>query len=452
MQNYSNPMTPSEIKSFKTYGLVGPESMEGALHRARTRVQDVNLWAENQTLGRRYPIGCVALEVTQRCNLDCSLCYLSENSESVKDIPIEEVFRRIDQIRNHYGLNTDVQITGGDPTLRKREELVAIVKRVRSLGLRPTLMTNGIKATRDLMVELCDAGLGDVAFHVDLTQERKGYQTEADLNELRLKYIERVRGLPLSVIFNTTVFKGNFHQIPDLIRFFRKHTDVVGFASFQLQADTGRGVLRKRDDLISVETVMDKIREGAETKLSFGSVQIGHQECNRYSNSLAVNGNLYDFMEDKEFISKALQATASDQINRVSSAKTAMHFAKVALKNPNLLALGLKAYGPKLWQMKRDLIAAQGKVKKLSIFIHNFMDACQLDPERIHACSFMVMTGQGPISMCMHNAKRDEFILQPVKIDDGLKIWNPLTGNAEESEKQPFSSTVQAPLAEELTV
>src|SRR6266545_4601007 len=46
----------------------------------------------NQVLGRRATIGCVALEVTQRCNLDCTLCYLSESAESVKDLPIEVLF------------------------------------------------------------------------------------------------------------------------------------------------------------------------------------------------------------------------------------------------------------------------------------------------------------------------------------------------------------------------
>ncbi len=38
------------------------------------------------------------------------------------------------------------------------------------------------------------------------------------------------------------------------------------------------------------------------------------------------------------------------------------------------------------------------------------MDASALDKERIHACSFMVMTGQGPVSMCAHNAKRDLYL------------------------------------------
>jgi hypothetical protein len=58
------------------------------------------------------------------------------------------------------------------------------------------------------------------------------------------------------------------------------------------------------------------------------------------------------------------------------------------------------------------------------------MDASALDPERIHACSFMVMTANGPVSMCAHNAKRDEFILKPLTVEtaQGPAIWNPLSG------------------------
>ena len=46
------------------------------------------------------------------------------------------------------------------------------------------------------------------------------------------------------------------------------------------------------------------------------------------------------------------------------------------------------------------------------------MDANNLDPDRINACSFMVMTPDGPMSMCAHNAKRDEFILRPIPVPE----------------------------------
>src|SRR5713226_7330050 len=120
----------------------GSPSRADALERTRQRLGP--LFRENQVLGRRNAIGCVALEITQRCNLDCTLCYLSENSESVKDVPMDVIFRRIDRVRELYGPGVGVQVTGGDPTLRKRHELVAIVRRVSERGLRPSLFTNGI--------------------------------------------------------------------------------------------------------------------------------------------------------------------------------------------------------------------------------------------------------------------------------------------------------------------
>src|SRR6185369_17760845 len=102
-----------------------PTSAEEAellrLLRARFAHLSPSFQTPRQVLGRRSTIGCVALEVTQRCNLDCTLCYLSDYSESVPDPPLEELKRKADNIKRIFGVQTNVQITGGDPTLRKRE-------------------------------------------------------------------------------------------------------------------------------------------------------------------------------------------------------------------------------------------------------------------------------------------------------------------------------------------
>src|SRR6266496_2901764 len=123
------------------------EQRESMLRRTWERL-DPKFRTPNQVLGRRSTIGCVALEITQRCNLDCTLCYLSESSESVKDLPLEVLEHRIDRIRETYGPGVGVQVTGGDPTLRRRSELVQIVRRIAQRDLRPSLLTNGIRATR----------------------------------------------------------------------------------------------------------------------------------------------------------------------------------------------------------------------------------------------------------------------------------------------------------------
>ena len=406
----------------------GGPSHEASLERTRQRMGP--LFRENQVLGRRNAIGCVALEITQRCNLDCTLCYLSENSERVKDVPLAEIFRRIDAISDQFGAPTSVQITGGDPTLRDRSELVAIVRRARERGMLPTLMTNGIKATRDLLEELAGAGLNDVAFHVDITQERKGYASEKDLNAVREEYLDRSRGLPIAVIFNTTVCRENFDEIPELVRFFRRHADVVGMASFQLQADTGRGVLRGRDRVISLETVRQKIGEGAGTPISWDTVLIGHPACHRIGITLEANGNLYDLNDEPEFFNRFLTDFQHVMLDRRYPRQAVLALAKQAMRRPRWVWRAARFFVPKIWRMRADLLAARGRVHKLSFFVQTFMDATALDPERVHACSFMVMTAEGPISMCAHNARRDEFILKPLPIQTGAgrALWNPLSG------------------------
>jgi hypothetical protein len=396
------------------------------LEGARARMRELGLWSPRQQMGRRWPMGCVALEVTQRCNLDCTACYLSESSEALHDLPMAEVFRRIEAIRRHYGAGTDVQITGGDPTLRAPHELEAIVTRLRQAELRSTLFTNGIRASRALLQRLAGAGLEGVAFHVDTTQERKGFRSEAELDALRDEYIGRARGLPLAVYFNTTVHGANLHEIPALARFFVERSSVVGFASFQLHAATGRGVLGSRAAAVSMDGVIAAIRQGAGAPLDFDAIDVGHSRCNRYALALVAGGRAHDALDDRALVAELLERTAATRLERNRPWRAARDFARALLPHPatawRALAWGLR----KAWAMRRDLRAGRGRVRKLSFFVHDFMDACALDPARLAACSFMVASDEGPVSMCEHNSRRDAYLLRPVPLAGGY--WNPVDG------------------------
>ncbi len=425
-------LTPQEIQDWKPFSEF--PDLKDFKAPTRERMMKSGQWDHRQMAGKRWSIGCVSLEITQRCNLDCSLCYLSDMSEAVKDIPLFEVYRRIDTIYRHYGPGTDIQVSGGDPTLRKRDELVKIVKRITDFKMGATLFTNGILAKRDLLEELAGVGLTDVAFHVDMTQERKGYADEIALNEVRENYIKRAKGLGINIFFNTTVFEGNFHQIPDVAKFFCDHGADIQLASFQLQADTGRGVLRKRDFMITQNTVAAQISKGAGTDINFDVPNIGHPECNKYGIVLGVNGKMYNFLEDDPFLYSLMNLTADFNLDRTDKKKTVIHMLKTAANNPSLWKDGVKFIGRKVWEAKADLIKSKGKISKTTFFIHNFMDASELDKERCDSCSFMVMTPDGPISMCVFNAKRDDYILKALKVknEQGEDVtWNPLTGNSD---------------------
>ena len=401
------------------------------------RMHDVD--SPNQILGRSQTIGCVAVEITQRCNLDCTLCYLSEHSQSVRDLPLAEVFRRLDDVIAHFGEGAHVQITGGDPTLRKHSELVEIVGYASRIGLRPALFTNGIGASRALLEKLADAGLSDVAFHVDTTQRRDGYRSERELNSLRRTYIERTRGLGLMVIFNTTVHGGNFVELPDLVRFFRDHAEAVGLVSFNLQAETGRGEWGDRQALVNLHGVRAQIESAAGRQLPWDAVRVGHRECHTYMPTMVINRRIHPVVDDPALVARFLEdfshVTARPYRSRSDLVRIALG---EILRRPRWWPRVL-AYG---WQQSRrlgrDLIRGRGRVHKLTFFVQNFMDAQHLDEGRIQACSFMVMTDEGPVSMCRHNARRDDYILKPLDVvreDGSVEHYEPLVWRGQKSEQ-----------------
>ena len=121
------------------------------------------------------------------------------------------------------------------------------------------------------------------------------------------------------VVFNTTVHKSNFHEIPSLTRFFVDNADVVGMASFQLQADTGRGELKKRNIEISLETVRTQIEAGANTGLGWDRARVGHPQCHSYVPTLIVNGAVHDVIDDEALFSQFLEDFPDLHVDRRSS-------------------------------------------------------------------------------------------------------------------------------------
>ncbi len=309
-----------------------------------------------------------------------------------------------------------------------------------SLTLQPALLTNGIKATRELLTKLAHAGLRDVAFHVDMTQNlrdksKRQYASEQELNVIREEYLERVRGLGLAVIFNTTLCATNFHELPMLVKFFIRHAEVVGMCSFQLQADTGRGILHGRPEAIEPRNIIRIINETIGRKISFDVVDLGHPSCNRIGYAFVCHNHAYDLWWDPGIINKLYEQFEGLGLDRGNPKKAVRQVARHVLKHSGILAQGLPFLARHLWRMKWDLLRSGFKAHKLSFMIHNFMHADCLDPERIDNCSFMVMTPDGPLSMCLHNAHRDHYITKPFKVESHGKeeVFDPVRPHRRDS-------------------
>ena len=403
-------------------------------------------YGHSQTAGRFYPIACVALEVTQRCNLDCTLCYLSDRAEMTYDPPLSVLFARMATIQSHYGPGVSVQLTGGDPTLRKVEDLEALCREIRRLGMRSCLMTNGIRASRAFLSRLAAAGLDDVAFHVDMTQERKGFDSEIELNTVRRNYIVAARGLGLRILFNTTVFEGNLSDLPALARFMRDQPEIA-FVSFQMQADTGRGVLRERPDSITQSSVMRAVEQGYGTPLHFDAAAVGHSGCNRYASVLTAGGRAISVLSDQRLVQRVIAAL--EQMDRSADAHldTRNSVRRLVLRRPGLALRAAAHLAGCVLRLGTGLL--RGRVRRQAIFIHNFMAADALEEDRCASCVFMVATGNGPLSMCVHNAQRDLHLAMPDKVDGpmGTYWWNSAMRDLSNHPELPgLDSPEQAPI------
>ena len=389
------------------------EPAEGAdlLAPLRTRLARHGQFGPDQLAGRLFPMACVALEVTQRCNLDCTLCYLSDMAEAVPDVPLDTLLSRVAAIHRHFGPNTNIQITGGDPTLRPVEDLEVIVRQIRRLGMRSALFTNGIRARREMLERLAEAGLNDVCFHVDTTQQRRGFVSEADLHVVRASYIRRAQGLGLRVNFNTTVHSGNAGEVPRLVQWFVSRAAHINLASFQMQADTGRGVLGGRDEnKVSQEGLVQAIRAATGNSADFDAFRIGHESCNRHASILVANDRCAALYADPRLFRQMFQLLAGARHDWNRDRDVILAGLGTCLSRPLLLARALRAGLRSLWPLLPAILSGH-RPHRLSFFIHNFMAADAIDRARCETCVFQVMTDRGPLSMCAHNADRDAYTM-----------------------------------------
>jgi MoaA/NifB/PqqE/SkfB family radical SAM enzyme len=137
------------------------------------------------------------LNITYKCNLDCSYC--SEYDNSKDHVPYADLTARIDKIKSLGTLHTD--LIGGEPLLHP--DLIPLMKYVTGHHRMTTGMTtNGFLLTEDKLLELIDAGMGRIQVSVDALKPKQG--VPKSLKTLRKK-IEMISRHPIWFRVNTVI-------------------------------------------------------------------------------------------------------------------------------------------------------------------------------------------------------------------------------------------------------
>jgi len=121
------------------------------------------------------------VEVTTRCNLDCTHCY-NRNKEAM-DMPIEEIFSLFEFAKN-YGISSFV-VSGGEASLHPQFDSIAEFLLEQEVGLRTVLQTNGAVANKRTEL-LRGFRVIHLSFEPDGSGVRKGSTEELIQLALRL--------------------------------------------------------------------------------------------------------------------------------------------------------------------------------------------------------------------------------------------------------------------------
>lgn len=350
--------------------------------------------------GRSRPMMAM-VEITNRCNMDCPVCF-SDANHPAHDVPFDEVRRRLERLLAVTGTPVPIQISGGEPTVH--QDLPAIVALARALGYRNIeLITNGIRiAQRPALLDaLKRCGLTAVYLQFDGLRART-YQTirGQDMTEVRRLAIAAARQAGLCVTLAVAVTRGvNDDELGDVIRFGVDHIDTVRAINFQSATRfSGRFDLPDAPGY-SLPGILALIEAQAGVPAAtFRSEHMGHPLCNAMSYVFVVDGRLEPLFKyvTRDDLLAFLGDDRRAKLHHLFAGKAAF-FAR-HLSNPAAWKLIAKA-APIFGHNPLNVL----RTRHLLLFAKSFMERDHLDAERVDRCCYGITDAAGVYSFCAFN-------------------------------------------------
>ena len=186
------------------------------------------------------------IDVTNRCNLRCPICFAaSAEGGTVYEPTPEQVLEMMRNLRRNLPVYPPaIQFAGGEPTVSRH--LPQYIEWAKLLGFNYVMIaSNAIRLgkSKEYTQELHDAGLSTVYMQFDgVTPEPYITARGSNILPLKKQAIQNIREVKgTSVILVPTVVRGmNDDQVGRIIEFAVENRDVVRGVNFQPVSITGR--------------------------------------------------------------------------------------------------------------------------------------------------------------------------------------------------------------------
>ena len=334
---------------------------------------------------------CVLLELTNRCNLRCPVCFASAGEQMPKDLSLEEIGRQYDLLMERGG-PFNIQLSGGEPTMR--DDLPEIIAQGRSKGFTFfQLNTNGVRLAKEegYAKKMAEAGVGVAFLQFDgLDDEIYRTLRGCDLLQTKLQAIENCRVAGLPVVLVPTVAPGvNDHALGEILEFALAHAPHIRGVHIQPISYFGRCGLDAPQMRLTIPKVLRLIEEqtGGKMKITdFGGGGAESPYCSFHAS----------FMRKADGTMKALPRRRS-QCCCVKSSEARDFVAqqwsgKASCCDGDEATSALDEF---LRQTVENTFTVSGMV---------FQDAWNLDLERLKRCYICeVDTDRGMVPFCAYN-------------------------------------------------
>lgn len=332
---------------------------------------------------------CVLLELTNRCNLTCPVCFASAGAGKEQDLSLEEIARQYDHLMAHGG-PYNIQLSGGEPTMR--DDLADIIALGREKGFTFfQLNTNGVRLAEEAGYadELAAAGVSTVFLQFDgLDDDIYRVLRGRALKNLKLQAIENCSRAGLPVVLVPTVAKGvNDHALGEIIRFALEHAPHVRGVHIQPMSFFGRNSMDPNQGRLTIPAVLKCIEAQTQGMMKADDFSGGGAEspyCSFHA-SYTRKGTGVKAMPKREGCCCCQSSETRDTVAQQWSGKAS------CCDNDSDTA-SLDAF---LQQTVENTFTVSGMV---------FQDAWNLDLERLQRCYICeVDSAYGMVPFCAYN-------------------------------------------------
>ena len=198
--------------------------------------------------------GLPIIDITNRCNLNCPVCFAHANQAGfLYELTLEQVRFMLETLLSQKPVPADrIQISGGEPTIHPQFlEIVRLVKEMNFDYVQ--LNTNGVRmADLEFAQRVKEAGVDTLYLQFDgVTPETyRRIRGDETILEKKLQTVENCRKVGMTIVLVPTIVGGiNDHEVGNILKFAIENHDVITGIAYQPVAITGRINRKKRQEM-----------------------------------------------------------------------------------------------------------------------------------------------------------------------------------------------------------